>query len=76
MSCAGTDDAGEDVALATGIALGYDGVLAKMLGQAKDEEAVKLRREIAAMCKAYGKQRKTAAASRKPGGSTKDLLKK
>ena len=76
MSCAGTDDAGDDVALATGIAQGYDGVLAKMLGQAKDEEAVKLRREIAAMCKAYGKQSRTAAAKGKPGGSAKAVLRK
>ena len=62
MSCAGTDDAGDDVALVTGIAQGPDGVLAKMLGQVKDEEAAKLRREIAAMCRAYGKQRKAAVA--------------
>ena len=40
MSRAGTDDAGEDVAPAAGIAQGYSGVLAKLLGQAKDEEAV------------------------------------
>ena len=57
MPCTGTDDAGKGVVLATGIAQDYNGVLAKMLGQANDEQAVKLRREIAAMCKAYGKQR-------------------
>ena len=75
MSCVGTDDAGDDV-LATGIAQGYNGALAKLLGQAKDEEAVELRREIAAMCKAYGKQRKAASYGKKACGGGKPLVKK
>ena len=76
MSCAATDEAGDDVAFVTGIAQDYDGVLAKMLGQVKDEEATKLRREIAAMCKAYGKQRKAAGAGKKLGSCTKAAVKK
>ena len=76
MSCAGTDDAGDDVVLATGIAQGGNGVLAKMLGLAKDEEAAKLRRELAAMCKAYGTQRKAASPSKKACGGGKALVKK
>ena len=69
MSYGGTGESVDDVAVATGIAQGHDGVLGKMLSQAKDDEAAKLRREIAALCKAYGKQRKTAAASKKASGS-------
>ena len=76
MSCAGADDAGEDVALATGIARDYDGVLARLLGQGKDDEAVMLRREIAAMCTAFGKQRQAAGGFEKVGANGKIPVKK